>query len=396
MRSITTEERRARLAVRHHLAAPAENVAQAAGDMVGLHSSDPATVYLSARARIPGLEQGDVEAALYDQRSVVRILGMRRTLFVVPAGDAAIIHHSSTLALIPAQLRRTAGMIESAGLATEGAAWVSEVSQRVMDALRRRGEATATELTQDVPELGEKLVFYKRDGSVMGTSGVSTRILFLLALEGKVVRGRPKGTWVSSLYRWAPLEDWMGRPMAEMGREEAQAALLTRWLRAFGPATEVDMKWWTGWPVTQVRTALENIGAVEVRLSAGVGHVLDDDVEPVSAPGPWVSLLPSLDPTPMGWKQRDWYLGPHHPRLFDRNGNAGPTIWVEGRIVGGWSQRSDGEIVWELLEDVGSETLAEIAGQAARLEEWLGDKVVIPRFRSVSDLELAGGSKSLA
>ena len=73
-------------------------------------------------------------------------------------------------------------------------------------------------------------------------------------------------------------------------------------------------------------------------------------------PEPWVALLPGLDPTTMGWKRRDWYLPPGHvPLLFDRNGNAGPAVWVDGRIVGGWVQRRNGEIATRLLDDVGRE-----------------------------------------
>ena len=78
--------------------------------------------------------------------------------------------------------------------------------------------------------------------------------------------------------------------------------------------------------------------------------MLADDVEPAGDPGPWVALLPALDPTPMGWQQRDWFLGPHGPALFDRSGNIGPTVWVDGRIVGGWAQRRDGEVAVRLLE----------------------------------------------
>ena len=70
---------------------------------------------------------------------------------------------------------------------------------------------------------------------------------------------------------------------------------------------------------------------------------------------PWVALLPALDPTTMGWQARDWYLGSHKAQLFDRNGNAGPTIWLDGRIVGGWAIRDAGEVVTGLLEDVGRE-----------------------------------------
>jgi hypothetical protein len=92
----------------------------------------------------------------------------------------------------------------------------------------------------------------------------------------------------------------------------------------------------------------------------------------------------------MGWKERGWYLGDHYPTLFDRNGNAGPTIWVDGRVVGGWAQRKTGEIVYELLEDVGREASEIVETKAGLLQQWMGDVVVTPRFRSPHDKELAG------
>ena len=357
--------------------------------MTGLHSSDPASVYLSARARVIGFKQDDLEYALYEVKTLVRLLAMRRTLFVVPATMAPLLQHSSTVALGGPERKRLAGWVESYGIADDGPAWVAVVSEKTLSALRERGEAVATELTKDVPELGEKITFYKKDGSVLTTVGMSTRILFLLAAEGKVIRGRPKGTWVSSMYRWAPMDDWLGGPMPEMSKPEAQAAMLERWLGSFGPGTEIDMKWWTGWPVTQVRAALASIGAVEVQLEHGTGYVLADDEDPVETDEPWVALLPSLDPTTMGWKERDWYLGPHAPRLFDSNGNAGQTIWVDGKIVGAWGQRVSGEVVWELLEDVGRESLAGVERQADEVETWLSDKRVIARFASPLDRELS-------
>lgn len=358
--------------------------------MVGLHSSDPATVYLSARARVSGMKPDDLDAALYDRRSLARVLGMRRTMFVVPLDMVALLHHSSTVALMAAERKRLADLVERGGIAADGASWVDDLGARTLAALEARGQAVASELTADVPELAEKVTFYKRDGSVLATVGMVTRILFLLAAQGKVIRGRPKGSWVSSMYRWAPLESWIGQPLEELSRPQAQARMLELWLSAFGPGTELDMKWWTGWPVTQVRAALAMIGAVEVGLESGAGYVLPDDLEPVDAPPPWVALLPSLDPTTMGWKERDWYLGPHAPRLFDRNGNAGQTVWVEGRVVGGWGQAPTGEVRWQLLEEVGAEAESEIGRRAGELEEWLAGRVVSARFPSPLDRELAG------
>lgn len=69
--------------------------------------------------------------------------------------------------------------------------------------------------------------------------------------------------------------------------------------------------------VTQIRRALTSIEAVQVELDHATGWVLPDDIDPVEAPATWIALLPALDPTPMEWIDRNWYLGEHHSELFD-------------------------------------------------------------------------------
>lgn len=134
--------------------------------------------------------------------------------------------------------------------------------------------------------------------------------------------------------------------------------------------------------MSQVRASLDRVSAVEVETSGGIALLHPDDVDPVEVPQSWVALLPALDPTTMGWKERDWFLGEHGPLLFDRNGNAGPTIWVDGRIVGAWAQRADGEVVYELVEEVGRGLVSVIEERIDHLRSWLGDVTIKPRFRS--------------
>jgi hypothetical protein len=192
-----------------------------------------------------------------------------------------------------------------------------------------------------------------------------------------------------------------------MPAEAARAELARRYLATYGPASTADLKWWTGWTLGQARAALAAVGAVEVALTgsgppgparraagvgpaAGTGWLLPGDLDPVPAPRPWVALLPSLDPTTMGWQQRDWYLGGYGSSLFDRNGNAGPTVWADGRIIGGWAQRRAGEVVHQLLEDTGNETATAVAEAAADLEAWLGPLRITPRFPTPLQRSLAG------
>jgi Winged helix DNA-binding domain len=127
----------------------------------------------------------------------------------------------------------------------------------------------------------------------------------------------------------------------------------------------------------------------DVAVDGGTGISLDSDLEKTSDPGSSVALLPTLDTTIMGWSDRTWFLGEHGPTLFDRNGNGGPSIWVDGRVVGGWAQRKSGEVVYRLLEDVGKANTRQIEAEAARIESWLGESRIIPRFRTPLEQELS-------
>ncbi|MFE9447841.1 winged helix DNA-binding domain-containing protein [Streptomyces sp. NPDC006739] len=388
-RHISVAERRARLAVRHRLAgsARAAGPEEVAGSLVALHGTDPATVFLAVGARLadPAKTVPSTERALYEDGTLVRMHGMRHTVFVFPTELTAVVHASTGLTV--AARERASLVKDMAKAGAPDAAWLAEVEASALAALARRGQATAAELAADEPRLREQFV-YAAGRSYEGVHTVSGRLLRVLGVEGKVVRGRPLGSWTSSQFRWAPAP---AHP--ELDAAGAQAQLLNRWLRACGPATEADLKWWTGWRVTEVRRALAAIGAVEVSLDeGGTGYVAEGDVAPVPEPAePWAALLPGLDPTAMGWQQRDWYLSPElRPLLFDGSGNVGPTVWWDGRVVGGWAQRPDGEIVWRIVDPgIRRQAEAAVAERAERLHGWLGPTKVTPRFRTPLERELS-------
>ncbi|MET7684479.1 winged helix DNA-binding domain-containing protein [Streptomyces sp. NPDC005423] len=388
VRYVGVAERRARLALRQRLAveARAGTPEEVAGSLVALHGTDPATVYLAVGARLaePATTVPRTERALYEDRTLVRMHGMRHTVFVFPAELTAVVHASTGLTV--AARERASLVKDMAQAGAPDAAWLKEVEESALAALARCGPATAAELALEEPRLREQFV-YAAGKRYEGVHTVSTRLLRVLGVEGKVVRGRPRGGWTSSQFRWA-----VAPPHPELDAAEARSALLRHWLTACGPATEADLKWWTGWRVTDVRRALAAIGAREVSLDEGTGYVTDGDVDPVAGPDrPWAALLPGLDPTAMGWQQRDWYLAPElRPALFDGSGNVGPTVWWNGRVVGGWAQRPDGEIVWRALdaEGAGREAGAAIGAAAERLREWVGTARVTPRFRTPVEKEL--------
>ena len=352
-----------RLAAAHRASTPLD----VARSLVALHSTDPASVPLAIAARTagPGASVAEVDDALYDERSIVRVMGMRRTIWAVPTELVEVVAAACGRSIAANERRTLVKVLEENDVTRGAEGWLRDVEQDVLAAIAERGAALTTEITEDVPLLKGRV-------TIGGTAkwaaqvGIGTRVVLVLACEGRIVRERPRGSWTSSQYRWS-----VAPPVAEpMSKEDGQAELARRWLVAFGPASVDhlnDLRWWAGWTVAATKQALAAAGEVE--------PVVGDD-------GPWAALVPALDPTTMGWKQRDWYLGDLGPQVFDRNGNAGPAVWWSDRIVGGWAQRATGEVVLRLLVDVGRDGAAAVDAEAARLQAWLdaAGAIVKPRF----------------
>ncbi|WP_148614367.1 winged helix DNA-binding domain-containing protein [Nocardioides rubriscoriae] len=372
MRHITDTERRDRLA-RRHAVAPWSRVADAEAAtraMTVLHSTEPATVYLSCWARVDALTVADVDRALFEDRTLVKQLAMRRTLFVFPRDLLAAAWGSASARVADAELKRMAKDVAKAGLAGDGARWVLDARAAILAEIgRETGGLTAAELRERLPEVA--VSFDVTAGSVWNHG----RLLTHLGLTADLVRGTNTQHWRVSRPRWTLMTDWLGETPQPLPLAQGYAEIVGRWLRTFGPGTEDDLVWWLGGTKAAVRAALAAVDAVAVSLDGGAtGWVLPDDVDPVvedRAAGSWAALLPVLDPTVMGWKQRAWYLGEHGPALFDRNGNAGTTAWVDGRAVGCWVQDDDGVVSVHLLEDVPAAARRALDVESARLTAWL-------------------------
>jgi hypothetical protein len=396
MRTVTVEERRARLARRHRLLEDewTDDVAAIADSLVALHSSDPVTVYLSAmvRMRHPSVEA--VEKALYVDRAVVRHHAMRRTLWVASPDVVRLMHAAATRKLVGPEHRRMAKLLADNGVADPDT-WLADARAQVLAALTEHGPMTARALGTKVPALRHGIVMAPGK-SYSATVSAHTRVLLNLGFEGEIVRTKPTGTWVNGAYTYAAMDSWLDGGLGVLTEREAACGLALRWLRAFGPGTTTDLQWWTGWTGATTKTALADSGAVQVRLedgtggTGGTGWVAPGDEEPPQPVGPWVALLPGLDPTTMGWKQREWYLPAEAAAAFDRMGNAGPTIWADGRVVGVWDQRPDGEIATHLFTPLPDAQLAEVARQVSRLTELIGETRFTVRFPSPVSTALRG------
>lgn len=370
---------------RHRLDATAGDVVHAADALLAVHATDPATVYLSLFARCRTASLREVARVLYDERALVRMMAMRRTLFVVPSGSVALVHHAAALD-VAARMRATL-LAQLAKLPTEPpvtgdpARWLEDVERGVERSIAARGSAEAATLSTDEPRLRTALL-PTTDKAWDVRRNITSQVLVLMAAEGRLVRAAPRGAWTSRQHVWEPATAWWPHGIEQVAN--AKARLVEQYLRRFGPASAADVQWWTGWTAGATRAAL---GALDL-VDLGCGLVLADDTARPDPVPPSAALLPALDATPMGWKSRQWFLPADYEAIYDRNGNIGPTVWWDGEIVGGWAVRPDGSVVTQLLVDRGAEAARAVDDQAELTRARLGGAVVTPSFPTPLEREL--------
>jgi hypothetical protein len=342
--------------------------------MTCLHATEPASVHLAAWAR-SGASRADVDAALYVDRSVVKQLAMRRTVFAFPRDLLPAVWGSASARVAGQQVRRLATEMETAGVTDDGAAWTDEHLALTRRLIETEGPLSTAEVRARLPALDARVTRGK--GTYQADVAIAAGVIVALAASGAIVRGENDGGWKTSRPRWTATAAWLGRRPDPLPEPEGYAALVASWLRSFGPGIEADLVWWLGSTKAAVRRALADIDAVEVSLDGdAAGWVLPDDLDTQHDPGPWAALLPALDPTTMGWKDRGFHLGEHVDKIFDRNGNGGPTAWWNGRIVGVWCQRDDGSVDVVLAEQVSAAARRALDAKAAELTAWLDGDVV--------------------
>jgi hypothetical protein len=298
-------------------------------------------------------------------------------------------HAACTVKVAAAETRRFLGWLEATPSIARPDHWLEMATERIVGYLEGGTAASTREIGLAMPELTMPVIVGQ--GSRQETTITAhSRVLLIAALKGKVVRTSPQGSWTASNYLWDTAERWGLPELTSSDPDRGAALLLSRVLDRFGPCTLRDLTWWTGWTKTMTSKALQAVAATEVMLeSGGTAWVSPGDTATEEVPLPWVALLPGLDPTTMGWKEREWYLDPDvAEHVFDRNGNAGPTIWVDGTVVGGWAQRPDGEISFDIHRQLGREQMTMLEEAASRLVGFVGETRYRVRFPSPNQKRL--------
>ncbi len=330
-RTVPDDERRARLGARHaiHPVHRAADPVEATRSVVVLHSTEPATVHLSVHARVDGVTREQVVATLETERSLVKQLAMRRTLFVFPRDLLPAAWGSAAARTAGGERGRLHRDLRAAGLTDDPDAWLAGADAEVLDALAAAPEGlTMTELRAAVPTIDVR-------ADLRSSQLNPGRFLTLLGADARVVRGANTTHWRIFRPRWRTTDSWLGEVPAPLSSADGYAELVRRWLARFGPGTETDLVWWLGATKGAVRAALAEVGAVEVSLESGApAYLLPDDVEPVDPVEPWAALLPVVQDDDATVAVRLLEDVPAAGREALRRESARLTAWLAGERVG--------------------------------------------------------------
>lgn len=365
-----------RVLERHHLLESTDpaGVVEVADDVVGLHATSPSTPYLSLHARKRGFLSRDLDDALYERRSLVRVKAMRGTVFLWSL-DLAPLVFAATRAATVASDRRWLGI--------NGEDY-ERVAPRVLAALAGQSLTVA--------ELRKAL---EADGAVAG-------VVAMLCDEGRVVRDRPVGGRTSSAFRYRRWVDvYPEVSLEEWDEAAATRELVRRYVDAYGPVSRADVIWWTGLPARRVDDALRNLREELLTVSVadlGEGLLLTTatlDKAAARELGPVaVNLVPMLDPYTMGYRDRGRLLDSSmNEMLIDRGGNVTSVVLIDGRVAGVWDlAETPNPAARVLLFDPDHPHRERVLERAADTGAfWFGDPVPVEEYTSMVALRRRSG-----
>jgi hypothetical protein len=342
---------------KQHLAPPSTKASaeDLVGEVGGLHATGAATTYLSLWSRRRDFTKEELQTALYDDHSVAKVLCMRNTLFILTKELLPVAYQATKKrrdALIDRYLRHY-GMPRSR---------YDQCCDVVRDLLGSEAK-TAAEIKRDLSDPDTDLV------------------VDLMPNDWQLVRGQPRGTWRSNLHEYSTFEVWYPDvDLQSLTPEQARVELVGYYLSRLGPASEDDIAWWAGLSRSDVRAALGSLGdEVETVQIEGLGSeylLLSRDLDTLRRVAPEereTFLLPTLDPYVMGYKDRTRFLDPTQAnKVFDRAGNALPTVWQDSHVIGVWVEDSKRSALQVLLFDQADTRLTTpLEEEAGRLSQFL-------------------------
>jgi len=348
----------------------------------GLHATYPTTPYLSLLARVKNFRREQLDNELYIKRGLGKIRYVRTTVHVLPKD------------MIPTALTATGTITEPASQAYSQFLGITqkqytETSRQIMEILKGKKGMTTKQIRQKLET----------------TLNVSP-IVNLMCDQGLLIRGAPEKGWKSNIHTYYLLNEYF--PDLEwnaISERDAKKAVVRHYLASFGPVTENDISWWSGFTKGQIRSILEEleneITYVTVSGSDKKFIVLSLDKTALVAAKATVkhivSMLPTLDPYLMGYKDRERFLDlTRFDYVYDRGGNAVATILLDGEVIGVWDF-TESFIKIFLFDRAEAEVIKEVEIKARSVGTFIsGKEVTVKECSSMIPLtqRTAGGFMS--
>ncbi|MFX0021603.1 MAG: winged helix DNA-binding domain-containing protein [Candidatus Hermodarchaeota archaeon] len=340
-----------------------DDIIQITKDICGLHSTELSTSYLSLLERTNNFKKEDLEKELYENKTLGRIRGMRRTLFIQTKEMIPIVH-AATYKLSEKNFKK---YMEFHKVSLSE---YQNISNQILNLLNGR-ELSATEIRKELDS----------------TLNIPA-IIQLMCNYGLLIRGKPIKDWKDRRNKYAKFASYF--PNMELAIENETKALqilVEKYIRRYGPATENDLSWWTGLTKSEIRKRLSVIEPelIKIKISSiqGICTIFKSDLEGLTnhkAFGkPILSLLPKLDPYPMGYKERERYINSeNYNQMFDRSGNATSTIFLDGVAIGVWDveEKPEPTIKYHLFHTIEKDLIAELHSKATKIGKFYFDEEV--------------------
>ncbi|GAB3595563.1 winged helix DNA-binding domain-containing protein [Angustibacter peucedani] len=309
-------------------------VADVSSAVCGVHAQVMTAAEVSVGVRAPGTTRRHVQAALWDDREVVKTYGPRGTVHLIAARDLAT--WCGALAAVP----------WSSPL-PEGVRLTAEQTDQVVEAVRGAlADDPGDGLTVD--ELGVQVA--DRLGPWAGELVMPAfqtmwprwrQAVGRCASRGALCFGAPRGRQVTFTdpQRWVP-------GFAPLDRGPALTGAVRAYLRAYGPAEPAHLAQWLAAPRGWTAQALEQVeGLREVSVDGRAGWVVEGDEVPDDDPPAGLRLLPYFDAYGVGCQPRSQvFPGEMAQRALNR-GQAGnfAVVLLDGVVHGVWHQRASGK-----------------------------------------------------
>jgi len=316
----------------------AQSVLQAVNDIIALHATSVGTPYISLFARTKNFQRSDLDQEFYRKRNLVRLRAMRGTLFIASSDLAPVLFQATKLSE-----HHLLSLTQRWGISSSE---YRELSEKLCSILKGGGK-TLPQIRKALPREIVRTIELREGKSVYKWTNVKW-VLSVMTRSGTVISEKDAGSLrITKANQYVLFREIYPKlNLDSITGQEARVMLVERYIKAFGPVTEEDIAWWTGFTKTIMKEALAIIEKkllyLKINGANGEYLTLTSDYKRLvkfkSLTSPSALLLPYEDPFTKGYKMRERLIDKEHEKKVYIGGGVQPTILVNGKVVGTWNR----------------------------------------------------------